>query len=444
MDKQALDPYVSWFRSSSPYINAHRGRTFVILLEGGAFLEPEFNDIISDLALLNALGVRLVIVFGARPQVEAAFVRAGIDIQRINAQGPTWIADANMMQCIHQCVGAMRIELEGRFSLGLPNSPMHGAALKVISGNLVMAKPLGVREGIDFQYSGEVRRVETQAISAYLDQGAMVILPPLGYSATGEVFDLNAEEIATAAAIGLQADKLICLGPQKGLVNSQGQLVRELAPAQAEHWLQEDPAHQVDASLQRQIQAACHACRQGVARTHLLDYRTQGALLKELFTRDGVGTLITDQGYEQLRNACIQDVAGLLALIQPFEEKGILVRRSRERLESEIEHFSVIERDGMIIGCAALYTFAESAYAELACIVVDTRYRGRIRGDRLLAHTEKRARAAGVRHLFALTTHTAHWFLEHGFILGQLQDLPPTRQELYNWQRNSKILIKTL
>ncbi|SFX20853.1 amino-acid N-acetyltransferase [Marinospirillum alkaliphilum] len=438
MQDSNAEPFVNWFRHTSPYINAHRGRTFVIHLDGEALRCDGLHELIADLALLNSLGVRLVITFGARPQMQQELQRRGLDWHEHQGR---LLVDAERLEALTACIGTLRIELEARLSMGLANSPMHGAGLRVMSGNLITARPLGIRDGVDMHFSGEVRRIQVKSIQALLDQGSMVLLPPLGYSATGEAFDLDAEEVATAAAIHLGAEKLLLLGDEEGLKDESGRLIRDLTPRDAELLL---PQLQQQPTLQRHLQAACQACRRGVARAHLLSYRRNGALLQDLFTREGDGTMITQQRYETLRQARIEDVAGLLALLRPLEETGVLVRRSRELLEAEIERFTVIDLDGAIIGCAALYPYPDQRQAELACVVVDPDYRHGQRGDQLLDSIQKQAQAAGIHQLFVLTTHTAHWFLERGFVPARVEHLPAARQALYNWQRNSRVFCKNI
>ncbi|MDR9468820.1 MAG: amino-acid N-acetyltransferase [Marinospirillum sp.] len=429
---------VYWFRHASPYINAHRGRTFVIHLDGEALRTSGLDELIADLALLSSLGIRLVVTYGMRPQLQESFARHQLTWQEHQGR---LIVNAERLQVLLTCAGGLRTQLEARLSMGLPNSPMQGAGLRVLSGNLVTARPLGIREGVDLHSSGEVRRIQVKSINSLLDQGAIVLLPPLGYSATGETFDLDAEEVAMATAIHLGADKLILFGEDGGLKNPSGELIRDLSPDEAESWL---TSLAPQSTLQRHLQAACSACRRGVARAHLLSYQRSGALLQELFTRDGDGTLITQQRYENLRQARIDDVGGLLALLRPLEEAGVLVRRSRELLEAEIERFTVIDLDGSIIACAALYPYPDQKQGELACVVVDPEYRQGQRGDRLLESLQKQARALGIEQLFVLTTHTAHWFLERGFLPAQVEQLPAARRDLYNWQRNSRVFYKTL
>lgn len=436
-----IDPqtFVRWFRNSSPYINAFRGRTFVVGFGGEMLAEEQFAGLVHDLALLNSLGVRLVLVHGARPQIEQRLQQRGIELQYVNGLRVT---DEAALACVIEAAGVVRVEIEALLSMGLANSPMAGADIRVASGNFVTAQPLGVRDGVDYLHTGEVRKVDTRAIDQLLNNDSLVLLSPLGYSPTGEVFNLSAEDVATAAAIQLKADKLIYLIDGEGLTLDDDTLVRQLGLHEAQSYLEERQA--LPDTIGRSLFSTIFACSNGVERAHLLNRHHDGSLLMELFTRDGVGTLITGHGYEHVRQATIEDVGGILELISPLEQEGVLVRRGRERLEMEIDHFTVLERDGMVIACAALYPFADEACAELACMAVHADYRKQGRGDELLEAIERRARAQHIQRLFVLTTRTAHWFLERGFKAATLAELPMARQEMYNYQRRSKVFIKVL
>ncbi len=431
--------FVHWFRQAGPYINAHRGRTFVVQFGGAAVEADTFASLMDDLALLHSLGIRLVLAHGARPQIEQRLRETGREWRYVNGLRLT---EAEDLRYVKQAIGRARIRIEARLSMGLANSPMHGARLRVVSGNLVTARPLGVRDGVDYGFTGEVRRIDDRAIRLWLDQDAIVLLSPLGYSPTGEIFNLSAEDVAAAAAHALRADKLLILSEDLALRDPAGQPIRELSPSDAERLLAGPPAPHEETA--RHLRLALRACRAGVRRVHLLDRRLDGALLLELFTRDGAGTLITADIYEGLRSATIDDVGGLLELIQPLEEDGALVRRSRDLLEMEIDRFSVLERDGAIIGCAALYPFAVERLGELACVAVHPDYRNSGRAGMLLCGIERQARVQDLTRLFVLTTRAAHWFRERGFEPAEVADLPVSKRALYNWQRRSKVFIKTL
>ncbi len=430
---------ITSLRHALPYINAHRNRTFVVALSGETVQDNQFPHLIHDLALLGSLGVRLVLVHGARPQIEERLRARGLEMCY---QHGLRVTDTQALACVLEATGSVRAQIEGLFSLGLANSPMAGARIRVTSGNFVIARPLGVRHGIDYQHTGEVRRIDTEALRRHLNGQDIVLLSPIGYSPTGEVFNVSAEEIAMAAAAELSADKLIILVDDPGLLDSEGHFVPRLTLEKAEAWLRQPgtiPTH-----LTKQVAGAVYALRHGVDRVHLVSRHTDGALLLELFTRDGSGTLIDQGAYDDLRSATIEDVGGILALIAPLEEQGILVRRSRERLETEVGQFVVAERDGTVIGCAAFLPFPEERVGELACLAVHPEYRNQRRGDLLLTYIESLAKAQSIQRLFVLTTHTAHWFQERGFEPATVDVLPVARKTLYNWQRNSKVFVKNL
>ncbi|HHO67668.1 MAG TPA: amino-acid N-acetyltransferase [Gammaproteobacteria bacterium] len=429
--------FVDNIRQAAPYIHAHRDATFVIMF-GGESVDERFSNLIHDLALLYSLGIRLVLVHGARPQIEQRLRKAGAQIRYVN---DLRVTDDAALACVKDAVGSLRVEIEARLSMGLVNTPMAGARIRVASGNFVTARPLGVRDGVDHLHTGQVRRVDADGIRQELQARRIVLLSPLGYSPTGEVFNLSAGEVAAAAAVALHADKLVLLTAEPGLRDGRRRLVRQLSLAEAEQVL--GSRRRIGDDLRRHLELAVSGCRRGVKRAHLIDRHIDGGLLQELFTRDGVGTLISAERYEDLQPAGIDDVGGILELIEPLEAQGVLVKRSREHLEMEIGHFLVVKRDGMILACAALYPYPGKV-AELACLAVHPDYRGQGRGDSLLAAVEQRARQAGVRRLFVLTTQAAHWFRERGFRPGDLADLPVKRRALYNYQRNSKVFIKEL
>ncbi|MBL4607141.1 MAG: amino-acid N-acetyltransferase [Pseudomonadales bacterium] len=435
--------YIQWFRHTSPYINAHRGKTFVIGFGGEAVAHDNFHHLIHDIALLSSLGVRLVLVHGARRQINERLALKEIETP---FQQGIRITDTSAMECVSDAVGALRLTIESLLSMGLPNSPMHGARIRVCGGNFVTARPMGVCDGVDFQHTGEVRRIDRLMINKLLDDGAIVLLSCLGYSPTGEVFNLTMEDVATQAAMSLKADKLVLMGQQRGWMDASGDLLRELSPqriADNSAHFQSEKSNNGDESY-RQLLAASRVCEQGVQRTHLISHQEDGALIKELFTLDGSGTLVAQGNYEHLRQAKIDDVGGILELIAPLEENGVLVRRSREHLETEISQFSVLERDGVIIGCAALYPFSEGFGAELACLATHPDYRDGARGELLLKEIETQALSMDIEFLFVLTTRAAHWFLEKGFVAADLGMLPGARKALYNYQRKSKVFRKVL
>ncbi len=442
-EKNNKPDFVDWFRSSSPYIHAHRSKTFVVSFGGEALSDTAFDHLIHDIATLNSLGIKLVLVHGARPQIEHRLKSRGKCLYGKHPNGTRLrITDDIALDCVKEAVGSIRVEIEALLSMGLTNTPMAGAQIRVTSGNYVTAQPLGVHEGMDYLHTGEVRRINCTSIKKSLDEGDIVLLSPIGYSPTGEVFNLSSEDVATSAAIALNADKLIFLTENKGVLDNRKKLVQQLNPAEAEKILASK--RKLSDEIRNHLYSANNACRSGVRRVHLIHRSIDGALLRELFTRDGIGTLITAEMYEGMRRANIDDVGGILELLKPLEESGALVRRSREYLEMEIDHFTIIERDGMIIGCAALYPYPNKGVGELACLAVHPDYQNTGRGDALLQHIENQARTGNCSSLFVLTTRTAHWFRERGFAKSEIKSLPVKRQELYNYQRKSTIFHKYL
>ena len=436
---QLSKSFVSWFRDSSPYIHAHRNKTFVISFGGEAVLDAGFEHHVHDFALLNSLGIRLVLVHGIRPQIDQR-------LQKLNAPAlfhqHLRITDDLALQCVKEAAGLVRVEIEALLSMGLANSPMAGCGLKVASGNFVTAKPIGVIEGIDYCHTGEVRRIDSGAIHAQLDQNNVVLISPIGYSPSGEVFNLSAEQVATAVAIALKAEKLVLLTEQNCCNPDNNQPIQQMTTAEAESFLQHYP--NIDNTLRLSLQAAIQSCQAGIERVHLINRAVNGALLLELFSRDGIGTLISSTAFEELRSATLNDIGGILELIKPLEQQGILAKRSREKIEMEIADYIVLERDGLIIACIALHSDLNGQFAAIACLAVHADYRGAARGNRLLSAAYQKAKQLKLKSLFVLSTQTMHWFIERGFLLSELNSLPEPLKVLYNPQRNSKILCKTI
>lgn len=432
---------VQWFRQSTPYVTAHRDKTFVIMLDGNTTSSPNFSNIIDDISLLHSLGIKLVIVFGARKQINDALAEAHI-AERYHKN--IRVTDPQTLHLVKQVVGSLQFDITARLSLRM-NNITHNGVPNVVSGNFVIAQPLGVDDGVDYQLSGKVRKIDSEGIKQQLERNAIVVISPIGVSVTGETFNLAFEELAAQIAIKLKAEKVIGFCEKQGIIDENQQVIADLTLLSAEEHLRQfiakDAYHSSEA---RFLQTALEACRNGVKRAHLLSYLEDGSLLQELFSRDGIGTQISLESSEIVRIANIKDIPSLLALIHPLEQQGILVKRSREQLEMEIDHYTIIDRDGVIIACAALNPYFKEKMAEMACVAVHPDYRNSSRGDILLSHIQKRAIALGIKKLFVLTTRTVHWFQERGFEIANVEDLPQEKREKYNYQRRSKILIQAL
>jgi amino-acid N-acetyltransferase len=439
VNSATMRSFVHWIRAAAPYVHAFRSRTFVIAFGGEVVAEDSFIGVVHDLNLLVSLGIHVVVVHGCRPQVEAILEQQGYESRYAHG---IRITDAETMDCVLEAAGQVRARIEALLSLGLANSPMAGARNRVSSGNYITAKPLGVIEGVDMQHTGEVRRVDVEAIQQRLDDGDIVLISPIGYSPTGEIFNLTVEEVAMQVAVRVNATKLIFMMDADGVRNGRRQLLTDLSTKDAEALLAKPEKLSPDVRLY--LPAAIRACDNGVKRTHLISRRLDGALLLELFTRDGVGTMVAGTALANLRSATIDDVGGILGIIEPLEEQGVLVRRSRERLEAEIEKFIVAEYDSHIIGCAALYAFPQERVGELAALAVHPDFRREGYGEALMHEVEARARKLRLASLFVLTTRTAHWFVERGFRPATPADLPFQKQALYNYQRKSQVYQKPL
>jgi amino-acid N-acetyltransferase len=435
----AANEYARWFRGSTPYISAHRNKTFVILLTSKALKHVNLTNIIHDLALLHVLGVKIVLVHGAREQIDE---RLGSNAKKFH--NDRRITDADTISSIAEINGGIRTALEALFSTGLPNSPLHNVDIPVISGNFVIAQPIGIVDGIDHLFTGEVRKVEKVRVRSTLDAGGLLLQSPVGFSNSGQAFNLSAENLAAEIAIQIKADKLIVLDDFI-VTNKANERVSTFTPTALEQV-------KLDHSIQRghRLAAMSKAVRGGVAKSHLINFEEDGALLAELFTADGIGTQVLERVPQPIRQANAQDVAGIIEVIRPLEERGILVRRERERLEQEIENFLVAELDGIIVGCCAIYPYDNQG--ELACVAVHENYRaqpaqttgGNGVGKRLLVAAEAHAVQNGLSQLFVLTTQTQEWFKEQGFEPKSMETLPESKQNLYNWQRNSAVLIKSI
>lgn len=430
--------FISWFRSVAPYFHAFRGKTFVLAFGGEMFAERKFVELAHDINLLHSAGIRVVLVHGSRPQIEAQLKRR--KARSRYAKGLR-ITDPIALECVKEAVGLLRVEIDALLSLGLPNSPMAGAVINTVSGNFITAQPTGVHDGIDFQYTGSVRKVDAQAISGCLDAGNIAIVSPVGYSPTGEVFNLAMEDVAVSTATGLRADKLVFFSDAP-IEDKEGELLPELTAQEAAELLAR--SNRLSTNTRLYLVHAIEAVRGGVQRAHVISRKVGGALLIELFTHEGSGTMVTADKTVKLRPAAIDDAGGILKLIEPLEEDGTLVRRGRELLEREIERFAVIEHDGVIVGCAALYPFLSARAGELACLAVRPDYRDEGYGERLLRHVEAQARARKLKKLFVLTTRATHWFIERGFGEAAVTALPKEKKELYNYQRRSKVLVRRI
>ena len=437
--------FVPWFRSVAPYIHAHRGKTFVVAIAGELIAAGKLATFAQDLALIHAMGIKVVLVHGFRPQVEEQLKAKGHSSHFSHGMRVT---DAVALDCAQEAAGQLRYEIEAAFSQGLPNTPMAGSQIRVVSGNFITARPVGIVDGVDFQHTGLVRKIDAVGIRRAVDFGALVMLSPFGFSPTGEAFNLSMEDVAASTAIALQADKLIYVTEVKGIPldpnDAASDIDAELALADAEKLLAALPNPTQPTDTAFYLQHAVKAAHSGVDRVHIVPFAVDGAILMESFTHDGVGTMIVDEKLESLREANADDIGGILQLIEPFENDGTLVKRDRTEIERDIGHYTVIEHDGVIFGCAALYPYPEAQTAEMAALTVSPQVQGQGDGERILKRVEQRAKSQGLASIFVLTTRTMHWFIKRGFVQVDPEWLPDARKRKYNWDRRSQVLVKKI
>ncbi|MBN8508002.1 MAG: amino-acid N-acetyltransferase [Burkholderiales bacterium] len=437
--------FVPWFRAVAPYMHAYRGKTFVVAMAGELIAAGKLNAFVQDLAIMHAIGIRLVLVHGFRPQVNEQLAAKG-HVSRFSHG--LRITDEVALDAAQEAAGQLRFEIEAAFSQGLPNTPMANATVRLVSGNFLTARPVGIVDGVDFRHSGLVRRVDAVGIRRAVDGGALALLSPFGFSPTGEAFNLTMEDVATSTAIALQADKLLFLTEVPGIRETpddpESAIDTELALADAKKLLAALPSPTQPNDAAFYLQHCIRACEGGVERSHILPFATDGALLLEVFTHDGIGTMVVDEKLESLREAGADDVGGILQLIEPFERDGTLVRRERTEIERDIANYTVIEHDGIIFGCAALYPYPEARTGEMAALTVSPQVQGQGDGERILKRIEQRARSLGLDSIFVLTTRTMHWFLRRGFVQVDPERLPEARKRKYNWDRRSQVLVKRL
>jgi len=427
---------VQWFRDAAPYIHSHRGKTFVIFLSGNSVHQASFTSLARDISLLQSLGIKVVAVHGARVQIEAELKKQKLTPKIVDGLRVT---DDRTLTIVKEKVSDVKLKIEAALSIGMGDRQVYNFQAKVASGNFIKASPIGIINGVDFRHSGKVRKVNADSINELLAQNVIVLLSSLGFSAAGEVFNLNAEDVATKTAIELKADKLLILNYEQEELSSHDN-TNFLTSKSASELL---VSGKLGNAGKRSMQSAITACKKGISRVHLLNSRTDGILLEELFTPGGAGILITDEPYEKIRGAKPKDVATIVSLVKPLQKIGILAKRTEAEIQNDIDNFYVLEQDQKLIGVIALYVYPKNI-GEIACVVVHPDYQQQGHGAKLLKFIEMTAKTLDLDKLFILSTQTMQWFMEHSYVQTEIAKLPIKKQDIYNYARNSKPFIKRL
>lgn len=445
--------FVPWFRTVAPYIHSHKGNTFVIGVTGGMIAAGRLSALVQDLALIHAMNIKIVLVHGFNPQLASLLRIREHQLQYVNG---TPITDETALLCAQEAAGQLRYQIEAAFSQGLPNTPMAHAKIRVVSGNFITAKPLGIVDGVNFQHTGQVRKLDSAGIRQELEQGNIVLLSSFGFSPTGETFNLSMEDVATETAIALHAEKLAFLTDLTGIPNNLNEstppiaqndsvpIYRQMKIEDAQELLQKTPKTPQTYNVLSYVRHMVKALTRKVERTHIIPYSVDGSLLIEVFTHDGIGTMIIDEDLKSLREARPDDIAAIIKLIEPLEQKGILVKRNRTDIERDINAYTVLEHDGVLFGCAAFHPYPKEKTAELAALNISQQVQGKGDGEKLLKHIEQKALKQGLESIFVLTTRTMHWFIKRGFFEVEPAWLPEEKLKKYRWDRKSKVLVKRL
>ena len=414
------------------YVPRFRDRTFVIAMDGALVEDDNFGNLLLDITLLRSLRIGVALVHGAGHQIRRLAEQTGRTPSNTDGTGVTDAATLDLA-----LTAANRVTHE--ILAGLAANDLRGA-----HGNLLVAHPAGILHGLDHQFTGRVERVDTTVIQALLDNDIVPVIPPLGCDGEGRTYRLNSDAVAVEVARTLKATKLIYLTTSPGIRRGD-ELLRQLSVEEAEVVLKRHRA-EVPVAVVSKLEQALRAARDGVPRVHIIDGRVEEGLLAEVFSNEGIGTLVYANEYQAIRRAQKKDARAIYALIQPGMETDELLRRTRAEVERQVENFFVFEIDRNPAACVAVHLYPEERKAELACMCVDPKYENQGIGLKLMHYAEDQARAAGATELFCLSTQTFNYFMQKGgFRPGTVTDLPPARRDLYvRSGRHSQVLTKSL
>lgn len=414
------------------YVLQFREKTFILALDAGVVSDENFANILLDIALLRSLNIRVVVVHGAAEQIEALAERQNVQTSNLDGTGVT---DAATLQLAIDAANHISYEIVGGLSAN---------DLRVACTNAIIANPLGIIHGVDHLFTGKVERVDTEFLQTLLNQGIVPVVSPLGFSGDGKTYRANSDSVAVAVAEALNAAKLIFITLQDGL-RYNDQLIRHMLVTDLQRLLRSEGGGFTPDMLSK-AQHAAAACASGVQRVHIVDGRENEGLLAEVFSNEGIGTLIYANEYEQIRAAMKKDIQAIQQLTKKAVEAEELIRRTRVEIEKNLSDYYIFEIDRNTVACVALHIYAEQKKGELASLYVDPSHENQGIGQKLMRFVEDKAREAGLSELIALSTQAFTYFeSKGGFLEGTPDDLPPARRQKYDQsRRNSRVLVKKL
>ena len=421
---------VSDLRGILQYVPRFRDRIFVVAVDGEIVASPNFANILLDLAVLRSLNIKIILVHGAAFQIEQLAAERGVALSNSDGTGIT--DDATLRVSLDAATTVMNEIMQG----------LTAVDLRAVYANAIIAHPAGILGGVDFQSTGRVERVDTKSLQLFLDQGIIPLVPPMGFDGEGRTFRVNSDAIAVEIAEAMQAMKVLYLSASEGLVVN-GETIRQLSIGEADD-LTKKKRSAINPRLLSKLDHAARACRQGVPRVHLLNGNVNEALLDEVFSPDGIGTMVYSNEYQQVRRVFKKDVRAVMTLIRQSVDNEELVRRTRAEILAHLEDYWVLEIDRTLVGCVALHLFPEAKMAEMACLYIAKNHEGQGYGRKLMAFAEQLAAEKGIARLFALSTQAFNYFQQKGGFVETTPDaLPPERRKKYDTSgRNSKVLTR--
>ena len=414
------------------YIPQFREKTFVISVDGAIVTDENFGNILMDIAVLRSLNIRVVLVHGASAQIRGLAGEQGVEPSNLDGSGIT--NEATLKLALTAANRLTHEMLEG----------LSANDLRAASTNAVIAHPLGILHGVDHQFTGKVERIDVEMCQKLLDNGIIPVLPPLGFDGDGKTYRVNSDSIAVAVAEALKATKLMFITTQDGIL-VKDHVIRQMLVTDLESVLALQMADVHPAMVSKAIHAVA-ACKAGVPRVHVINGSLEEGLLSEVFTNEGVGTLIYANEFQQIRRALKKDVRSVLNLIKSSVASDELVKRTRASIEKQLADYYIFEIDKNTVACVALHTYPEQHKGELACLYVSPAHENQGIGRKLIQFAENKARELGFEELITLSTQAFTYFQSKGgFAEGSPEDLPPVRREKYEQSgRNSKVLVKKL